>query len=133
MPIQAMAAAMVWSLARTERGRSELRTLCEKTGVPFDTIVAQLSSRPRLFQRALEEGPDVEPAPEANAVVKELRDSERFRRFVAEKMSLGSDRVMELGNLYTASLLAWVAAGLEEADDRVYEFHGYFLSERWIW
>jgi hydroxymethylglutaryl-CoA synthase len=39
-------------------------------------------------------------------------------------MSLGSDAVKDVGNLYSAALPAWIAAGLEEAQRRGLELEG---------
>ena len=38
-----------------------------------------------------------------------------WQQHVATKITLGSKRMEELGNLYTGALPAWFAAGLEEA------------------
>jgi len=49
------------------------------------------------------------------AVASSLRKHPTFRELLARKMSLGSEMVKDLGNLYSAALPAWVAAGLEQA------------------
>jgi hydroxymethylglutaryl-CoA synthase len=48
-------------------------------------------------------------------VVGALRKSDEFKSFVTGKMGLGSRGAADLGNLYTAALPAWMAAGFEEA------------------
>ena len=53
--------------------------------------------------------------PESMKVVRYFRRTEKFREVVESKMTLGSGRMMDLGNLYTASLPAWIGAGLEDA------------------
>ncbi|MEL6548299.1 MAG: hydroxymethylglutaryl-CoA synthase, partial [Myxococcota bacterium] len=43
------------------------------------------------------------------------RKAERHDELVDRKLSLGAEPMMELGNLYTASLPAWLAAAVDEA------------------
>ena len=45
-----------------------------------------------------------------------LRRQAGFIELLVKKMSLGSDAVKDVGNLYCAALPAWIAAGLEEAN-----------------
>ncbi|MBT8444563.1 MAG: hydroxymethylglutaryl-CoA synthase, partial [Gammaproteobacteria bacterium] len=42
--------------------------------------------------------------------------SAAFDQHVRQKMTLGAASMRELGNLYTAALPAWLAAGLDEAN-----------------
>ncbi|WHZ20748.1 MAG: Hydroxymethylglutaryl-CoA synthase [Rhodanobacteraceae bacterium] len=49
------------------------------------------------------------------AVLKAFRASDAYKPIVDDKLRLGSSLAMELGNLYTAALPAWLAAGLEDA------------------
>jgi hydroxymethylglutaryl-CoA synthase len=56
--------------------------------------------------------------PKAMAVLKAFRASDAYRQAVDDKLRLGSAMTMELGNLYTAALPAWLAAGLEDAATR---------------
>jgi hydroxymethylglutaryl-CoA synthase len=53
--------------------------------------------------------------PGAMAVLKAFRASDAHHRVVDDKLRFGSAATMELGNLYTAALPAWLAAGLEDA------------------
>jgi hydroxymethylglutaryl-CoA synthase len=50
-------------------------------------------------------------------VLRSFRVSRQYRREVLDKMALGSDTMLDLGNLYTAALPAWLAAGFEQALD----------------
>ena len=67
-------------------------------------------------------GPAVCPAdalpadayPVASALLRTFRKSEAAGR-TEQQLRLGSAAMMELGNLYTAALPAWLAAGLDEA------------------
>ena len=53
--------------------------------------------------------------PKAMAVLKAFRASDAYKQIVDDKLRLGSESAMELGNLYTAALPAWLAAGLQDA------------------
>jgi hydroxymethylglutaryl-CoA synthase len=48
-------------------------------------------------------------------VLKVFRQSDAFRRCVRAPMQAGSAAMREMGNLYTAALPAWLAAGFAEA------------------
>jgi len=50
-----------------------------------------------------------------NAAWRTLRGSEAFRREVEARLGAGEADLAECGNLYAASILAWMAAGLGEA------------------
>src|SRR5690606_24233054 len=58
------------------------------------------------------------PYEATSAVASILRKEPAFRELLAHKMALGSEWVKDLGNLYSAALPAWLAAGLEEAVTR---------------
>jgi hydroxymethylglutaryl-CoA synthase len=51
------------------------------------------------------------------AVYRVFRASRHYRREVLDKLALGSDTMLDLGNLYTAALPAWMSAGFEQALD----------------
>ncbi len=56
-----------------------------------------------------------DPYAATSAVAGILRKKPAFRQLLAQKMSLGSEPVKDLGNLYSAALPAWLAAGFEQA------------------
>jgi hydroxymethylglutaryl-CoA synthase len=49
------------------------------------------------------------------ATLRAFRASDIYGKEVVDKLSLGSDAMLDLGNLYTAALPAWMAAGFEQA------------------
>ena len=51
------------------------------------------------------------------AVLRAFRASRHHRTEILDKLALGSDTMLDLGNLYTAALPAWMAAGFEQALD----------------
>jgi hydroxymethylglutaryl-CoA synthase len=115
MPVNAMAALYVWGLSMDESHMGELRQLAEAAGADYFTVLAEMRSRPNLFQAILDGSLDAEVYPESMKAVRHFRKTHKFNEVVSEKMSLGSDTMRDLGNLYTASLPAWIAAGLDEA------------------
>ncbi|HWG66502.1 MAG TPA: hypothetical protein VN662_03695 [Rhodanobacteraceae bacterium] len=65
--------------------------------------------------------------PAASAVLKVFRKSDAYARVVEGTLQTGSDAMMEFGNLYTAALPAWLAAGLDDAATRDIEWGGHDL------
>jgi hydroxymethylglutaryl-CoA synthase len=51
------------------------------------------------------------------ATLSVFRASRHYRREILDKLALGSDTMLDLGNLYTAALPAWMAAGFEQGLD----------------
>jgi hydroxymethylglutaryl-CoA synthase len=115
MPVNGMTAMFVWGLADSEEGRKELAALADQARVPFDAVLAEIRESRDLLDRALGHGLDADPYPNASAVVKAARASSSLKNILKNKMRLGSNGMRELGNLYTAALPAWLAAGFEEA------------------
>jgi hydroxymethylglutaryl-CoA synthase len=115
MPVNGMTSMYVWGLAGSEDGLQELRVLADQAKVPFEAALAELRESRDLFGTVLENGIDADPYPNASAVVKVARSSATLKGILKDKMRLGSNGMKELGNLYTAALPAWLAAGLEQA------------------
>lgn len=128
LPPTALATALVWDMTRDELGRGQLAELAGQAKVELARVVEQIE-RARgegfdLFAEALERGSEHDPFAAANAVAKLFRGSEWFANFTRDKLELGNEAVREFGNLYTASLPAWLAAGLADARERELELAG---------
>lgn len=119
MPANAWALAYLFALgADGGAAHRELAGYCEAVGVELSAVLAEMASTPALADRA-ENGELVpEPYPLCALVLKAFRNSAAYRRIVDDKMELGAAGMMEMGNLYTGALPAWIAAGLEEAQQR---------------
>jgi hydroxymethylglutaryl-CoA synthase len=115
MPVSGMTVMYVWSLAQSEEGKKELAALADQARVPFDGVLAELDGSRDLFAIASDRGIDADPYPHVAAVVKAARNSPGLKAILRDKMRLGTDKMRDLGNLYTAALPAWLAAGLEDA------------------
>lgn len=110
MPIAALAAALVVGMQRDAAEHEAFDGLCIEAGQDPAAVRAELDAIPDLWELSERAGVDADPMPRTNAVVKKFRAGSWFRRFVDEKLALGSDQAMEFGNLYSASLPAWLAA-----------------------
>jgi hydroxymethylglutaryl-CoA synthase len=116
MPIQAMSFLYVRGLARGDHHRDELKQLCNEAGVSMDAVISEALSTPDLYAQVREHGAAVvDPYAATTAVAGLVRKSARFRELLQQKMSMGSAFVRDLGNLYSAALPSWLAAGFDEA------------------
>ena len=119
MPVQAMSFLYVRGLARGDHHRDELKTLCNEAGVPMESVISEALSTPDLYAAVRKDGADVaDPYQATTAVAALVRKSARFRELLQQKMSLGSATVRDMGNLYSAALPSWLAAGFAEAAER---------------
>jgi hydroxymethylglutaryl-CoA synthase len=122
MPVQAMSFLYVRGLARGDHHHDELRGLCEQAGVSFQDVMTETVSTPDLYGEVLKKDDAVaDPYLATTAVAGLLRKQPAFRKLLELKMGLGSEAVKDLGNLYSAALPAWIAAGFEEAAQRKLE------------
>jgi hydroxymethylglutaryl-CoA synthase len=115
MPVQAMSFLYARGLARGDNHHAELRALCEQAQVKFEDVIAETASKPDLYAPILRGDQPQNPYEATSAVAAVLRKQTQFLTLLDEKMRLGSDWVKDLGNLYSAALPAWIAAGLEQA------------------
>jgi hydroxymethylglutaryl-CoA synthase len=115
MPVQAMSFLYVRGLARGDHRRAELEELCKEAGVSVADVLRETASAPDLYAGVLEGGAIADPYLATSAAAALLRKKAGFRELLQKKMSLGSEAVKDLGNLYSAALPAWMAAGLEQA------------------
>jgi hydroxymethylglutaryl-CoA synthase len=115
MPVQAAAFLYLRGLLKSAPTDATLAALCQEVGASRTALDEEAASHPDLFGRVLAGEADQDPFPVTTLVVGALRKTEEFKAFVGTKMSLGSRGAADLGNLYTAALPAWMAAGFEEA------------------
>jgi hydroxymethylglutaryl-CoA synthase len=121
MPVQAMSFLYVRGLARGDHRQDELHSLCSEAGVSFEDVVRESQSSPDLFGSILADGVPADPYTATSAAAGALRRRATFRELLDRKMSLGSDVVADFGNLYSAALPAWLAAGFVAAHERQIE------------
>lgn len=85
--------------------QQELATYAAQAGVDPTPLNQELTTNPLI-------APDQDPYPLATQAARSFRSSNQFADL---QTSLGVAAMQEVGNLYTASLPAWLAAGLEQA------------------
>jgi hydroxymethylglutaryl-CoA synthase len=114
MPEQALAFLWVRGLARSPKHAGVLADICAAAGVEAEAVRAEASGAPDLYAALLDGREPDDPHPASTAAAAELRRSPAFGETLRSKMGLGAIS-RQFGNLYTAALPAWIAAGLEEA------------------
>jgi hydroxymethylglutaryl-CoA synthase len=117
MPVQAMAFLYVRGLARAGQ-HEELTTLCAEARVSPADVLRETESVPDLYESVVQGAHGVDPYAATSAAAGVLRKRKSFDALLRDKMSLGTEAAKDLGNLYSAALPAWIAAGLEEAAGR---------------
>lgn len=125
MPETGLAMSYLFSLAMGKsEDHVELKQYCEAARVKFHDVLEELSSKRDLYA-CVEEGRINAPLfSRSMRVTRVLRRFESFRK-IEDKMALGWEIMKNVGNLYSASLPAWIAAGLEDAFKKGVELKGY--------
>jgi hydroxymethylglutaryl-CoA synthase len=118
MPETGWAVAYLFALSKgTAEDRAELASYCYEAGIEPEALLREMLSKPAIVALAEPERLNFEVYPLTMAVFRIFRASRRYRREILDKLALGSDTMLDLGNLYTAALPAWIAAGFEQALD----------------
>ena len=125
MPETGWAMAYLFALARgDDHDLEELRDYCHHVEVEFADVLKELRCHQKLTDFAVRDRITEEIFPLSLSVLRAFRHTDAFREFVLGRMHLGAEAMYELGNLYTAALPAWLAAGLAEAADSNAELSG---------
>ncbi|MCG8463907.1 MAG: hypothetical protein MI750_03510 [Xanthomonadales bacterium] len=113
MPVSGL--AMIYLDALHQSGQlDQLRELAKSNDLDLNEVRAELDHKVDLFAQ-LQQQPDAQPYPHSAKLAALLRRTEAFKHFCQQRLSLGEQLTAELGNLYTASLPSWVAAGFNAA------------------
>jgi hydroxymethylglutaryl-CoA synthase len=116
MPETGWAVSYLFALGKgTADDRAELASYCYEAGVDVEALLTEMISKPDVPSLANPERLQFEVYPMAMAVLRAFRASRRYCHEILDKLRLGSDTMLDLGNLYTAALPAWMAAGFEQA------------------
>jgi hydroxymethylglutaryl-CoA synthase len=111
-----LAASYLLALARGDSAdRAELAALASAAGVEPKALAAELCEWPQLYDRVRDGHAAEEPYPNTLETLRALRQHSTYQAQVLDKMRLGDDAMQACGNLYTASMPGWLAAGLEDA------------------
>jgi len=117
MPIAAWGMVYLFALAADGgAAHEELGAYAAAAKIALPELLAEMRRRPDLA-RAVVRGRSApeEAYPLAAVALKAFRRTPKYAEFVEDKLRLGATPMMHLGNLYSAALPAWLAAGLEEA------------------
>ena len=118
MPETGWAVSYLFALSQgNAEDRAELASYCYEAGVDVDAVQTEMLSKPEVATLANPEALQYEIYPLTMAALRAFRASRHYRKEILDKMALGSDTMLDLGNLYTAALPAWMAAGFEQALD----------------
>jgi hydroxymethylglutaryl-CoA synthase len=118
MPETGYAIAYLFALGSGgSEDRAELASYCYQAGIEPDDLLREMTSKPQVAGLADPERHNFEAYPLTMAVFRIFRAARKYRREILDKLALGSDTMLDLGNLYTAALPAWMAAGFEQAVD----------------
>ena len=116
MPETGLGMAYLFALsAGDDADHEQLAKICTAAGVSPAAMKKEIDTAPNFVKFAVRERISDEVFPLCLKALKTFRNMESFAREVKAKITLGTARMRELGNLYTAALPAWLAAGLEEA------------------
>ena len=121
MPENGWAVAWLFALGQgSDADRQTLAGYADTAGVDTRALREEMTQVVDVSDYARPEALNHDAYPLTMATLQAFRASSDFERDVLSKLALGSHAIRDLGNLYTAALPAWLAAGFEEAlaDDR---------------
>lgn len=125
MPLNALGFSYLAGLAGSgSAGHAELAGYCQAAGVGIAEVVAEMHAAPDILALVGEGRLDRDPWPLTMRLLREFRAQPLYAEIVAARMRLGAQPMRELGNVYSASLLAWLAAGMEEAAQSAIDLGG---------
>ncbi len=114
MPIQGLSYLYLYGLLNEDQSEL-LSKLCVDAQVDLQLLRAEVDAEPDLLAHLEAHGADTPPYPLLDKLASLLRRHPAFKDYVAQKTSLGSQTAAEFGNLYSAALSAWLAAGFDDA------------------
>ncbi len=128
MPVQGVAFLFVRALAgafhESDEDRERLTGLCADADVDPQAVLEETGRIPDLYGDLLASKEPRDPYPQTSVLASHLRKTPYFQELLGDRLSLGADKAMDLGNLYTAALPAWLAAGFEHALEAGMELAG---------
>jgi hydroxymethylglutaryl-CoA synthase len=116
MPETGLGLAYLFALAAGSTAEhDELAALAQGAGLALPAVLAEMNTSADSARLAVSERIQDDLFPLSSAVLKVFRQSGSFQQVVRERTRLGQAPMRQMGNLYTAALPAWLAAGLTEA------------------
>jgi hydroxymethylglutaryl-CoA synthase len=103
--------------------RAELGRIAALSGVDAAELQVELVKQPYVYDLVKNGQVAEELYPFATQALKAMRNMPVWQDEISSKLRLGATEMKHVGNLYTASLPAWIAAGLEEAAAQKMKIH----------
>ena len=115
--MSANALGIIYMLAMADNDKycGQIRRLCESGEVPLAELVGEATALVDLAGLVSAGDLVADGHPCANKLLRAFRDTPEHAAVVGGKTTMGQDAMMEVGNIYSAALPAWIAAGLEQA------------------
>jgi len=119
MPETGLGMAYLFALASgDDADQNQLEEICTLGDISPEALLQEINSAPNFVNFAVRERISDEVFPLCLKALRSFRHMGSFACELSAKITLGAARMLELGNLYTAALPAWLAAGLEEAREQ---------------
>ena len=115
MPMNAFSISYLYALANgDEDDHQEFYDLLAQANIQPEEIKKELKERPDLVT-FLQTDINKELFPKTNKALKSLNRIKPFKDKVLSKIKLGNELTKEMGNIYSGSIFAWLAAGIEDS------------------
>ena len=115
MPMNAFSISYLYALANgDEDDYQEFYDLLDQANIQPEEIKKELKERPDLVT-FLQTDINKELFPKTNKALKSLNRIKPFKDKVLSKIKLGNELTKEMGNIYSGSIFAWLAAGIEDS------------------
>jgi hydroxymethylglutaryl-CoA synthase len=116
MPETGLSLAYLFALAGgSDTDHAELEAYGAAADIPLQDLLDEMRRSPDVAGYATEADHQTEAYPLAMLALKAFRQTDSYQTEILDKLSLGAEKIRDLGNLYTAAMPAWFAAGLESA------------------
>ena len=113
MPLSAFSISYLYALANgDENENQELEDLIKEADIEPEEIKMELKEKPDLML-FLQTDINKDLFPKTSKALKSLNEIKTFKDKVLSKLKFGKELTKELGNIYSGSIFAWLAAGLE--------------------
>jgi len=113
MPENGWGMAYLFALAQDNDPR--LSELASEAEIDAAALQQELRNQANVLDIANSGLLSTDAYPLATGLLQKFRRNDLYREVISDKLDLGAGKMQDLGNLYTAALPAWLAAGLEEA------------------
>ena len=113
MPLNAFSISYLYALANgDENENQELEDLIKEADIEPEEIKMELKEKPDLML-FLQTDINKDLFPKTSKALKSLNKIKTFKDKVLSKLKFGKELTKELGNIYSGSIFAWLAAGIE--------------------